>query len=236
MMLNPIKITILIAATLALTTAATSGDSKLQDSETLRLALDSIKQLDIDVGAGYLHIIGDPQLNEIIVEADIYQERADDNYRLTLNKTSSTRAKLIAETSSKGFLFRNNDTHINLTVRLPMQLNLDIDDGSGEIKVSGINGNLDIDDGSGEITIVDIMGDVFIDDGSGPIYANGLGGDIEVDDGSGSIEVRNVAGTVTLSDGSGDIEVNGATHFILDSDGSGDVDFDNISGRVELDS
>lgn len=235
-MLNLIKTTTLIVATLAFTLVATAGNGKLQDSETLRLALDNINQLDIDVSAGFLHVIGDASLSEIIVEADIYQDRAHDNYKLTLDKTSSTRAKLIADTSNKSLFFNNNDTRINLTVRVPMQLNLDVDDGSGEISITNIDGDVDIDDGSGEISIANITGDVYIDDGSGPIYAHDLGGDIEVDDGSGEIEVRNAAGTVTISDGSGNIDVDGATNFVLDSDGSGNVDFDNISGTIELDS
>ena len=56
---------------------------------------------------------------------------------------------------------------INLTVRVPKNMDVEVDDGSGEVKIAQINGNIQIDDGSGEINIRDIRGDVGIDDGSG---------------------------------------------------------------------
>ncbi len=226
--------TLITAATLITSTAFAWG-SKLQDTQTLRLSLDDLSQFRIDVGAGKLHVIGDSQLDEIIVEAEIYQNRANDNYELSLEKKSSSRAVLIADANTgSGWSNWNNDSWIDLTIRVPASLNLDIDDGSGEIKVMDINGKLEIDDGSGKIEIQQIAGDVFIDDGSGSIYARDLGGDIEIDDGSGGIKVRNVAGVVTVADGSGSIDVDGAASFVLADDGSGGVDIDNVSGEIDM--
>ncbi len=211
-----------------------AGDGKLRDSQTLRLAVEDIELLDIDAGAGPMLITGDDQLDEIIVEAKIYQDKADeDGYELSLERMSGSRARLVAKNKRNGW-WGWNETWIDLTIRVPARLNIDIDDGSGPIEVIDILGELDIDDGSGEIRIENISGDVLIDDGSGPIRARELGGDIRIDDGSGEIDIKNVAGTVTIDDGSGDIDVDGAANFILDSDGSGGVDVDNVAGEIDM--
>lgn len=208
-------------------------DGKLQDTVTLRLDAQNIDTLRLDVGAGATVVSGDSQLDEIIVEAKIYQKRAADNYDLSLERSGSSRALLIADTDSGG-LFWSNETWIDLTVMVPDTLDIDLNDGSGPIEVQDILGDLRIDDGSGEININNVGGDIDIDDGSGPIYAADLGGDIRIDDGSGSIKVRNAAGTVTVDDGSGSIDVDGAANFVLIDDGTGGVDVDNVSGDIDM--
>ncbi len=234
-MSNGIKTLTMVTAAALISSSAFGWGSKLQDTQTLRLSVDDISQLRLDVGAGKLHVTGDPQLDEIVVEAEIYQRKANDDYKLTLEKKSSSRALLIADANTgSGWGSWNNDSWIDLTVHVPASLNLDIDDGSGEIKVRDIDGTLDIDDGSGEIDIRQIVGDVFIDDGSGSIYARDLGGDVEIDDGSGSIKVFNAGGDVVVSDGSGSIDVDGAANFVLDDDGSGGVDVENVSGTIDM--
>lgn len=93
---------------------------------------------------------------------------------------------------------------------MPSGLALDIEDGSGEIEISGV-GATRIDDGSGSIDVRDVDGDLT--------------------DGSGEIEVRDVR---IREDGSGSIravEVSG--DFIVDRDGSGGISVDRIGGRVE---
>lgn len=208
-------------------------EDKLQDTQTLRLSLDQLSELDIDVDAGSLVVIGDSSLDEIIVEAKIYQDKADDNYELSLERTSSSRAKLFANVDNSGWLWRN-ETWIDLNVRVPARLDIEIDDGSGPIEVENIEGSLDIDDGSGGIQLRSIVGNVYIDDGSGPIEAIDLGGDIEIDDGSGPVRIRNAGGTVTISDGSGSIDVDGAANFVLKDDGTGSVDIDNVAGDIDM--
>jgi len=233
-MSNRIK-TLVIIGTAAVLVTSYAGGNKLQDTQTLSLDVDGIKQIRMDVGAGSLHVIGDSQLQTITVEAKIYQKKPNDDYQLELERKSSSKALLLVDVNNSSGLFNwGSDNRIDLTVHLPAGLNIDIDDGSGEISVIDINGDLTIDDGSGKINIDGIAGNVYIDDGSGSITANNLGGDINIEDGSGSIDVNNVAGAVVVDDGSGSIDINGAASFVLADDGSGSVDIDNVSGEVDL--
>lgn len=236
-MLNKKRFLALGAISCIISTVAVAYDrdeDKLRDTQTLRLSLEQLSEFNIDVGAGSLIVIGDDSLDEIVVEAKIYQDKADNNYELSLDRTSSSRARLIADVDGNNGWLWSNQTWIDLDIRVPASLSLDIDDGSGPMEVEGIDGTVDIDDGSGQIQIRSVVGNVYIDDGSGSITASDLGGDIEIDDGSGSVRVHNAGGTVTVSDGSGSIDVDGAANFVLKDDGSGSVDIDNVSGDIDM--
>ncbi len=111
-----------------------------------------------------------------------------------------------------------------------------IDDNSGEIVATNINGFLRIDDNSGEIHARDVAGDVEIDDGSGEILLQDVAGNVTLEDGSGSIDVRDVGGSVVVrDDGSGDIRVSEvAGDFRVHDDGSGGISVRDVRGRVEI--
>ncbi|MGI2098145.1 DUF4097 family beta strand repeat-containing protein [Shewanella glacialipiscicola] len=109
-----------------------------------------------------------------------------------------------------------------------------IEDGSGDIEVSQINGNLTIDDGSGDIEVRQHNGNLTIKDGSGAIKVTDVSGNITIDDGSGDIEVANVQSAVTITDGSGDINVFNTKGLTILAAGSGDVKFNKIDGPVSM--
>lgn len=239
-----IRMPIAVAAILALSACAMESPT-LQETRELELAVSPDGHFYIEAGAGSLSVQGDADTSVIQVEAEIFQVHPNDNYTLMLETDSDGAARLVSETDS-GW---NND-HIDLTVRVPDSLRLNVTDGSGSLKVRGLNNHLDINDGSGSIRIADIDGNVTIDDGSGSIrterISGGLdivdgsgsitvmttGGDVTIDDGSGSITVRETGGVVTVSDRSGSITVDGAQDFRLLEDGSGSVNLNNIRSRT----
>ena len=212
-----------------------------EKTERLSLSADGIDRLVIDCGSGFLHVTGEESLRSIEVEAEIIvkgkrdrdmKDYVEKNVRLELKKQGS-RAVLIS-------LFKNQfpnisfrERVINLTVKVPNNMGLEVDDGSGEVRIAHINGNIQIDDGSGEINILDIHGDVGIDDGSGTIDVRDVTGSVTVDDGSGTIQVRDIGENVKVSDGSGSIYIDGvAGDVIIKEEGSGSCNIKNVSGRV----
>ncbi len=231
-----------------------------EDVRTLSLSAKGINELEIDCGAGFLKVYGKQGLNDIKVEAEIIVEgRSEKNAEeflkkyldLSLEKRGS-RAVLKSGFKDYHSIFSFGNKLINLTVSLPAEMDLDVDDGSGYITIEDIAGNLVIDDGSGDIEIVntkgnvnvddgsgeveleEITGDVDIDDGSGEINVEGVSGDVSIDDGSGSIIIRNVGGSVTVRDGSGSISIDGVEKDVsIPSDGSGSVRVNNVKGKVK---
>jgi hypothetical protein len=213
----------------------------LDTVKNLRLSADGIEKLEIDCGAGYLYLSGDASLDSIEVEAEIIakgksdrdeEKYIEENVRLELKKRGS-RAVLVSNFENSRFWDNFRTRVINLKVRMPKNMNLYIDDGSGEMRVEQIIGRVEIDDGSGEIRIDDIHGDVSIDDGSGTIDVRGVFGNLYIDDGSGTIDVRNVEQNVRVDDGSGSITISDVGgDVIIEDDGSGSLNIRNVKGKV----
>lgn len=209
--------------------------------KNLRLSADGIEKLEIDCGAGYLYLSGDDSLESIEVEAEIIvkargerdtEKYIEENVELELKKHGN-KAVLISKFDNGRFWDNFRTRVINLKVRMPKNMDLYIDDGSGEMKVEQITGRVEIDDGSGEIHISGIQGDVSIDDGSGTIEVSDIIGNLYIDDGSGTIEVRNVDQNVKVDDGSGSIYIDGVGgDVIIKDDGSGSLKLKNVKGKV----
>jgi DUF4097 and DUF4098 domain-containing protein YvlB len=208
-----------------MTTALISAD--YVQKKDLSLSAADISRLKTDCGAGFLAIKGDKEAKSIEVKAEIViddmrGEKAEEyihkNMRLTLHKEGQN-ARLESHFENRrsfvrAFLDRTN-ARINLTVTIPYDLNIDVEDGSGEIVIENVGGQILIDDGSGEIEITSVSGDVEITDGSGWVYVGNIDGNVTVDDGSGAVEIEYVKGDVEIIDA-----------------GSGRLDISHVDGKV----
>ncbi len=215
------------------------------ECKDINFNLDSndIRTLDLDVGSGYLSIIGSDADNAPIEvqaqacagsrseldEMDILYERRGDTW---IVETEVGDSNFNIFSLFNGF----SDTRIDIDVIVPAGLLLNIDDGSGDMDIRDVRGELNIDDGSGDIQIRDITGPVRIDDGSGDIELRNIENRVEIEDGSGDIYIDRVGGDVIIEDdGSGDIDVRDVRgDFIARDTGSGDVDFRDIGGRIDV--
>ena len=229
---------------------AQSANVRLEES--LSIDASSLSKFDIEAGAGSLIITGDESATEIKVQADI-RTTDDRDYILELD-SSGSKARLVAKHNSHMGYWKGSSPTIDLTITMPAGLMLDVDDGSGEIKISNINNELQLDDGSGATRIENVKGDVRIDDGSGELYVKGVEGnlelndgsgsltvhkvtgDVDIEDGSGELTVRDVSGKVTIDDGSGGIDVSRAGSLKIIDSGSGGLSIGDIEGEVDIDS
>lgn len=88
---------------------------------------------------------------------------------------------------------------------------LDLEAGSGDLRLSAIQGEVHAHTGSGNIDVRDLAGPFTADAGSGDIRLDARGaGDIRVHTGSGNIQLQDVKGTLRAEAGSGDVNVAGA--------------------------
>lgn len=187
--------------------------------EELVLDSNSLRQLEVNAGAGDLSIQGDSNSQEITVEATIQGKRIDENdYELYLRRHGD-----------KAFLYahfnkvRYSNSTIDLIVTVPQALRLRVQDSSGNLNIEGMRSGMRIDDSSGDLHISDVVGDVIIEDSSGDIELVSVEGSVDIEDKSGDIDVRNVSGNVSVKDGSGDIDVYTVGGTVTAEDGSGDI-------------
>jgi len=221
--------------------ASMAGNDYHEDRE-LGIDAGGLEAMRIEAGAGTLDVQGIDGLTNIEVSATIVvPDTTDDKAKEHIEKAmelSLTRdgneATLVSDFDN-GFWGNGMGASIDLEVRCPAGVELNIDDGSGSLEVRGVVGGISIDDGSGSIDVSKV-GSVFIDDGSGSIDVESASGDVSIIDGSGSIDVRAVEGSVTIDDGSGRIRVSDVENdLIIVDDGSGSVSISNVRGNVAQD-
>ena len=212
--------------------AGSANAGWLKTTETRDLALDSrgVEQLHITSGHGFVVVVGEPGRQAISVEAEIEVSASsrkksakikEEHLVLSLQKTGSNAT---LEGYFRDYItWRGDQGIVRLTVYVPEQLDVAIEDGTGYIEVANLSGDLMIEDGDGAIDLKQIEGAVNIRDGGGYIDVDRIGSDVVIEDRSGAISVSRVAGDVVIDDGKGKIDVR---------DVDGDLTLaDNASGR-----
>lgn len=215
--------------------------STYMEKRELNMVAKGIEVLDISCGAGALVIEGKEQ-QDIKVDAEIEIEGMSDkkakefiNSKIELSLAKKGTVAYLKSKIDDGF-WGSKDAQVNLVIRLPPHLNLKVDDGSGSIRLTRMDGDVSIKDGSGSIEVIDTKGNLTIDDASGSIDFRNIQGDVTVKDGSGSISAEKIGGDLTLMDGSGSIEVKGVQGGVLVNDGSGSIDIRDVQKYVTIES
>jgi hypothetical protein len=227
--------------TVSIVTAMLSGcinvnASSIDKRTTERLNLNSagIAQLEVEAGAGFIIVEGDQSLDTIEVKGDLAVY--DNQYEFSLVKKGN-KAILIANANSSSISswFGGDSPKIDLTIKVPYKLSLSVDDGSGNIEISNLDGNVEVEDGSGNIEISNIVGNVEVNDGSGNISLENVTGSVEVEDGSGNLTLTDISGAIKVDDGSGDLKVEKAGASVNIKDGSGEIVLVGAVGKASID-
>jgi hypothetical protein len=200
---------------------------------------DGVRKARLETGAGKLEVRGRVGAASIEVRAEFKgrpragdEQRILDNLELKMEVRGDT---FYLKTGTRSRLRWNESGWIDLTITVPPRIALDVDDASGSISVSGIDGDVMIEDGSGEVDLDRIQGEVVINDGSGSITVRDVGKSVRISDGSGGISVRHIQGNVTIEDGSGSIEVEDVRgNLDVPRAGSGSVRYRDVQGTVQV--
>ncbi|QDE30115.1 DUF4097 domain-containing protein [Shewanella polaris] len=200
--------------------------------QQLKLDTGSLTELVAKTGAGKLTVVGVEGLKEVEVHADIYTPSLDqDDIEIKLSLTrKGDKAYLLSEIHSDQFF--GESPFIDLLVKVPSTLALNIKDGSGSIKIEDVSADIELIDGSGSIVINNI-GNLVLTDGSGSVVLNNTG-KLSLIDGSGSINITDVNGGIILQDGSGSIGINNVIGDVSIDDGSGSIKVEQVSGLVKI--
>ncbi len=211
-------------------------------AETREFSLPSgeLTELRIKSGHGFVIVNGSADATAIDVKAEILlpvtnrskvERILEEEMRLVLDSTGST-ARLEGTFTWSNRLF-GQDPRVSLTVTVPASMNVFVDDGSGFIEISNIDGNVTIEDGAGSIDLSGIRGNVTIEDGSGWIDIDNVAASVEIKDRSGGISVSRVKGDVTIDDGAGNMAVRDVSgDLVIVDNGSGRLKYSGIGGQI----
>jgi hypothetical protein len=204
---------------------------------TLQLDSSDLHSIKIFNGAGSLYIQGVDGSETIEVVGHIVS--GGDSRKFTLEKHGDV-AVLVANNTERHFVFEwiGQRPRIDVTVRVPSRLTLEVHDGAddmaitgikadavvvdenGEIEIANHHGNLKIYDGAGGIKVKNATGSIYIQDGAGHLSVEQVVGNVDINDGNGSIVVKDIDGHVSIHDGLGGIASANITHGLTVNDDS----------------
>lgn len=220
--------------------ANATDDCEHSADRTAELPLDGVSRVFIDASIGSLLVLGSAEQKTASAHgiACASSKEVLDKIKLIARKSGQS-VYLTAELpvdmwSPMDWLDNERAMALDLTVRVPSTMTVDVKDSSGSIEIRG-TGKTRIEDGSGSILVEDIHGDLEIDDGSGSVLVDGARGDVHVEDGSGSIHIQQVSGRVSVQDGSGSIAISDVTKdVVVQRDGSGSISVTNVGGSFTV--
>jgi hypothetical protein len=210
-----------------------SGSCTYEGEREHTVAVSEGDRLRVRAGSGQLHVEGEAGLEEVVVVGVLCA--SDEAYlaelRVEAGRSSDGSVEVVTHYPSDRFRTGGRDiARIDLTVLVPEGMAVDIDDSSGDMTVLR-TGDLRIEDSSGSLRVTDIDGSVEIDDSSGDVSVRDVTGSVEIEDGSGGLDVSRIGGSLRLSDGSGGIEVTAIEgDVVVDSDGSGSIEARDVGG------
>jgi hypothetical protein len=193
-----------------------------------------VSVLQLAARAGELRIEGDAAQTRILVRGTACASDADLLAQIQLVTTRDGARQSVEVQMPEMRGWGNKQASLDLVVRVPARLHLEVSDTSGDAEVSGVAA-LDAQDSSGDFDVREIAGDVTLRDSSGDLDVRNVGGRVLVrNDSSGDISIRDVQGDATIEkDTSGGIQfadVRG--NATVDSDSSGEIEFDRIGGSA----
>jgi len=221
------------------TTALADHDCKFKAERNLDIDPAGLKALTLVLGSSDAQVEGVAGIKRIEVrgkacaseeewlkDLTVDQERGGDRVRVTTSKNRD---------GTHINLFGSSYAYIDLTVRIPVDLPLEVDAGSGDADVGNV-ASLRFTSGSGDLKAHHVTGDVLVKVGSGDAIIDDIGGlDVERV-GSGDIRASNARGDIKVGHvGSGDVtfaDVRGSVR--IESVGSGDVGVRRTGGDVEI--
>ncbi len=231
--------TLILASSLLLISSGAFawGDGCAHRAErSLQLDADGLAALELLTRAGDLVVEGDAGLKRIEVhgKACASSEALLAQIQLSEQRAGNRQSVTTAIPETSGW---NARASMDLVVRMPAGLHLQLQDSSGDARISGV-ASLDASDSSGDLNAEGIRGDVSLRDSSGDISISAIAGTVTVvSDSSGDMSIRDVRGDVIVqNDSSGDIhmeEIAGNAQVMSDS--SGDIVVRAIGGNFSVD-
>jgi DUF4097 and DUF4098 domain-containing protein YvlB len=123
---------------------------------------------------------------------------------------------------------------ITYNIEVPAKATVRLENGSGDLETSGIEGSAEMTTGSGDIRAHNIRQGIILKTGSGDIELRDAGRDVRANTGSGDILLAEVDGDVLATTGSGDITVQRPGGRVTLRTGSGEVELTGAPADVRI--
>ncbi len=175
-------------------------------------------------------------------------QRLLNNFHLSLRRVTGGSAYLAGQFGSGQRASRLQT--VVFEIQVPLEFNLDVETGAGNVEVERLQGELRVATAAGEIRTGEILGPVRVETAGGNIDLGDLGEDLVARTAGGFVHVGNVQGTALLESGGGhiitgriegevraetaggDIVLRGAGHDVIVQTAGGQIRVGEIGGSL----
>jgi DUF4097 and DUF4098 domain-containing protein YvlB len=210
---------LLVSPLLLVSALVFAGSCEHQAARDLDIDAAGLRALVLKLGSSDLHARGVPGLKRIEVRGKACASDPAMLDKLQVSQRRDGDRVVVAvekDVKISGSWFGSNYAYLDLEVRLPAELPLDVDASSGDSDIRDV-ASLAMKSSSGDVDLGNIAGEVVVAVSSGDIKANEIGSFALTSTGSGDVEVHGVRGDVKV-----------------DRAGSGDLHFERVGGRVDI--
>jgi DUF4097 and DUF4098 domain-containing protein YvlB len=219
---------------------AVADDCKFSRNDAATVDASGAKRVVVKAGPGDLTVRGEDARKAVNVTARACastQELLDGLGVETRRDGDVVYVKTTAPSWDEQLFTFSRYAHMDLTVLVPKDAVLDLEDSSGDLEIASVH-SAEVTDSSGDQRIRDIAADLRVSDSSGEVEIERVGGAIKLNDSSGDVHIDEVRGDVEIvNDSSGDLEIErvaGSVHIAEDS--SGDIRVSEVQSNVTIDS
>jgi DUF4097 and DUF4098 domain-containing protein YvlB len=201
-------------------------------------AMDAVSHVIVRAGGGELQIEGEAGRRSVSATgiACAPREKQLDHLQVRISREGDS--LVVATEIPEGFNPLNwfrADGVIDLTVKVPAGISIDVEDSSGSAMISKV-GSARITDSSGDLHIENIKGSVTVGDGSGQVFIHDIQGPLRLADGAGDISITEIMGDIIITNNaSGAIKIEDVQGSVtIGDDGAGDITVERVSGSVKI--
>jgi hypothetical protein len=218
--------------------AAWDEECDHEKSIDLNLDLSDTETLAVIAGAGKLTITGESGISEARITGRACASSEEWLDESSVEARSGEQAKItvaLPDTDGTWSFLKDSYAFIDLEVIVPDDLELDVVDSSGSMRIDDV-GTLSINDSSGSITIEN-SGPLRLKDSSGSMKFTGVNGDVTIlSDSSGSISGYDIDGSVLVKqDSSGSMKFEDVTgDVVIERDSSGGIVVARVGGDFRV--
>lgn len=190
-------------------------------------------------------------------------KKNEDDYKIRYEKNGD-KLEVWIEKPSRNWSWNSNNKPSVIRLEVPVKTEVEVDNSSGNVKVTYIKADVSLEASSGNIDVSDIEGRLNIEASSGNIYIsnveghvasetssgrqslNDINGKVKAEASSGNILLTDVKGTLSLKTSSGDIKLVEVDGNLTAGSTSGDItgndvkltgsnEFKSTSGSIRMD-
>lgn len=167
--------------------------------------------------------------NSVEVEAKITVMNNDEEYAKSLQDSiikveKSSSIKIFAESnSSLNAGNRIQNITVNYLIKVPQNLNIEVENKFGKVEVSDVKGDAKISNSNGDIIVSRITGSLNTEVRFGKTNVNSVAGDVKIDASNGDVTIENIGGKVDVNNKFGRIDILETAKGINVSNSNGDI-------------